>query len=278
MDKQDLLTLYDTQLRIDIEYPGVRKETLPYLVRFVRPAPGMNYISYSRLAERDLDPVIQEQIAYFAPMNQPFSWHVYDHDSPPRLKDRLVAHGFAPDNDPDAIMVLDVQDASPVLLAPVTIDVRRVTRRDQLDEVVQIESQIWGGDFGWLKQRLGEHLDIPNYLCIYVAYMDGQPACSSWVYFHPRSQFAGLFGGATLPAFRQRGLYTAALAVRLQARLERADFRDAIGPNRLFGQSSLPQAKATGLHGADSLLSVDRNLDRAGLSHRLIYRAGCQLR
>lgn len=221
MDRHELLALYDTQLRIDIEYPRVRKETLPHLVRFIRPVPGMNYVSYSRLDEHDLDAVIQEQIAYFAPLNQPFSWHVYDHDSPPGLTDRLLAHGFAPDDDPDAIMVLDAQDASPALLTPVTIDVRRITQRDQLDEVVQIEAQVWGGDFSWLKQRLGEHLEIPDYLSVYVAYVDGQPACSSWVYFHAHSQFAGLFGGATLPAFRQRGLYTAALAVRVQEAIRR---------------------------------------------------------
>jgi len=221
MDKQDLLALYDTQLRIEIEYPGVRKEAFPHLVRFIKPAPGMNFISYSRLNEADLDAVIQEQVAYFAPMPQPFSWHVCDHDSPPDLKDHLMAQGFAPDDDPDAVMVLDVPDALPALLAPVTLDVRRVTQRDQLDEVVQIESQIWGGDFGWLKQRLGEHLEIPDYLSVYVAYVDGQPACSGWVYFHPRSQFAGLFGGATLPAFRQRGLYTAVLAVRVQEAIRR---------------------------------------------------------
>jgi hypothetical protein len=221
MDKQELLTLYDTELRIKIEYPRVRKETFPHLVRFIKPAPGMNTISYSRLDEDELDAVIQEQIAYFAPLNQPFSWHVCDHDSPPRLMERLLAHGFAPDDDPDAVMVLDVPDVLPALLAPVTLDVRRVTQRDQLDEVVQIESQIWGGDFGWLKQRLGEHLEIPDYLSVYVAYVDGQPACSSWVYFHPRSQFAGLFGGATLPAFRQRGLYTAVLAIRVQEAIQR---------------------------------------------------------
>src|SRR5512145_2311306 len=116
MDKQDLLNLYDHQLRIEIEYPGDRKEALPQLVRFIKPAPGMNFISYSRLDESDLDAVIQEQIAYFAPMPQPFSWHVCDHASPPVLKDRLLAHGFAPDDDPDAVMVLDVQDASPTLL------------------------------------------------------------------------------------------------------------------------------------------------------------------
>jgi len=173
MDKQELLTLYDTELRIKIEYPRVRKETFPHLVRFIKPAPGMNFISYSRLDEHDLDAVIQEQVAYFAPLSQPFSWHVCDHDLPPRLMERLLAHGFAPDDDPDAVMVLDVPDVLPDLLAPVTLDVRRVTQRDELDEVVQIESQIWGGDFGWLKQRLGEHLEIPDYLSVYVAYVDG---------------------------------------------------------------------------------------------------------
>jgi len=216
MDQQDLLALYDAQLRIEIEYPGVRKEAFPQLVRFIKPAPGMNYVSYSRLDKANLDAIIQEQIAYFSTMDQPFSWHVYEHDTPPDLKDRLLAHGFAPDDDPDAVMVLEAQEASPALLSPVAIDIRRITQRDQLDDVVQIEAQVWGGDFGWLKQRLGDHLEIPDYLSVYVAYVDGQPACSSWIYFHPHNQFAGLFGGATLPAFRARGLYTAVLAIRVQ--------------------------------------------------------------
>jgi hypothetical protein len=90
-----------------------------------------------------------------------------------------------------------------------------------LDDVVQVEAQVLGGDFGWLKQRLSQHLEIPDYLSVYVAYVDEQPACSGWIYFHPHSQFAGLFGGATLPTYRQRGLYTAVLAVRVQEAVRR---------------------------------------------------------
>lgn len=220
MNKQELLALYDKQLRIEIEYPDVRKEIFPHLVRFIKPAPGMNFISYSRLEEMDLAAAIQEQIAYFAPMPQPFSWHVYDHDTPPELKDHLVAQGFAPDDDPDAVMVLDTQ-AAPALLQSVTVDVRRITQHEQLDDVVRVEEQVWGGDFSWLKQRLAAHLKIPDYLSVYVAYVDEQPACSGWLYFHPHSQFAGLFGGATLPAYRQHGLYTTVLAVRVQEAIRR---------------------------------------------------------
>lgn len=45
---------------------------------------------------------------------------------------------------------------------------------------------------------------------------DGQPASAAWVYFPKNSQFASLWGGSTLNDFRNRGLYTALLAVRAQ--------------------------------------------------------------
>ncbi len=217
----DLLTLYDQELRIDIDYPDVRKESFPRLVRFIRPVSGMNFIAYSRLDESEIDATIEAQIAYFAPMNQPFSWHVYAHDQPPHLKDRLLAHGFAPDDDPDTVMVLDLHAAPAALLAPVTADVRRLTRPDQLADVVTVLTQVWGGDFAWFRPRVEGHMVIADYLSLYVAYVDGQPACSGWTYFHPHSQFASLYGGSTVEMYRQRGLYTAVLAVRVQEAIAR---------------------------------------------------------
>jgi hypothetical protein len=221
MNTDELLALYDKEQRIEIEYPGVQKEAFPDLVRFVRPAPGMNYVSYSRLDEATMDATIQQQIAFFCQMDQPFSWHIYDHDMPPNLGDRLVEHGFMADDDPDAVMVLDVREASPALLEPVGDSIRLIAQQDQLDDVARIEEQVWGGDFAWLKKRLAPHLEIPGYLSVYVAYVEEQPACSGWVYFHPNSQFAGLFGGATVAEHRKLGLYTAVLATRVQEAIRR---------------------------------------------------------
>jgi GNAT superfamily N-acetyltransferase len=221
MDKKGLLALYDQELRIEIEIPGVQKEATPDLVRIVRPAPGMNYILYSRLGEAEVDAVIQEQIAFFSQMEQPFSWHVYDHDWPPDLKDRLVSHGFIADDDPDAVMVLELGDALSELLEPVAKDVRRITQQDQLEDIAQIEAQVYGSDFTWLKGRLSSHLEVPGYLSLYVAYVEEQPVSTGWIHFHPKSQFASLFGGATLSEYRQRGLYTAVLAARAQEAIRR---------------------------------------------------------
>lgn len=224
MNTQDILALYNQQQRIDIEYPDMQKEVLPHIIRFLRPAPCMSFVLYSHLDETNAGATIQEQIAYFTQRNQPFSWKVYEYDTPAELKDRLMSHGFQPDlepDDPGAVMVLDLQEAPPTLLEPVTADVRRIERRDQLEDVIRVEEQVWGGDFGWIETRLGNHLDIPGYLSVYGAYLDGQPACSGWVYYHRRSQFASLWGGSTLPAHRRRGLYTAVLAVRVQEAIQR---------------------------------------------------------
>lgn len=220
MDLPEILSLFDRQQRIEIEYPGMRKDVLPNVVRFVRPAPGMSFILHSRLDERTADAEIREQIAFFTQLNQRFEWKAYAHDAPPDLENRLVAHGFQPEN-PDAVMVLDLQAAPSALLRPVAADVRRITRRDQLGDVIAVETQVWGGDFGWIRQRLGDHLEIPNYVSVYVAYVDGQPACTGWVYYHPHGQFADLWGGSTLPDYRGRGLYTAVLAARVQEAVQR---------------------------------------------------------
>jgi hypothetical protein len=220
MDNQALLALFDKELRIEIEHPGMVKERLPQIVRFSRPAPGANFVLYSRLDESNADRIIEEQIARFGLLGQPFHWDLFDHDPPADLRDRLVAHGFAPQNR-DAVMALDLQAAPPALLAPVTADVRRLTERSQLSEVVQIEEQVWGGTFGWITNRLGEHMALPGYLSVYVAYHDGRPGCAAWIYFHQGSHFASLWGGATVPDLRRHGLYTAVLACRAQEAIRR---------------------------------------------------------
>jgi GNAT superfamily N-acetyltransferase len=226
-DRETLL-LYDLEQRIAIEHPGARKETLPAsplwalpaFVRFIRPAPGMNMILYSRVDEAHLDQAIDEQVAYFQPLGQPFEWIVYEHDSPPGLKARLEAHGFQCD-EPEPLLVLDLHQAPPALLEPVTHDVRRITQQEGLEDVVQVMQQVYGSDFGWIRQRLGSHLKLPEYLSVYIAYAGGHPACAGWIYFHPRSHFAGLWGGSTVAEHRRKGLYTALLALRVQEAIRR---------------------------------------------------------
>lgn len=220
MEQEAILALYDQEQRIEIEYPDMRKEILPHVVRFVRPGPGMSQIRFSSVDEYNADQVIAEQIEYFRPHDGPFSWKLYSHDRPADLGERLAGHNFVGDES-EPVMILDLHHSPAALLEPVTADVRRLTRPEQLDDVIQIMAQVWGGSFDWMRGRMGPHLEIPGYLSLYVAYAQGNPACAGWTYFYKNSHFAGIFGGSTLPAYRKQGLYTAVLATRVQEAIQR---------------------------------------------------------
>lgn len=216
-----LLDLYDREMRIEVEYPGMVKEAFPDLVRFLRPGPAMSFVSYSRLTAENADERIREQIERFAGWEGPFSWDLYSHDQPPDLLDRLIASGFEPEEEPGAVMVLDLHQAPESLFETSGVPIRRIESREQLSDVIRIEEGVWGGSFAWIEERLGGNLEIPGYLSVYIAEVDGQPASAAWIYFFPNSHFAGLFGGATLAEQRGKGLYTALLSIRAREARQR---------------------------------------------------------
>jgi len=215
MNKINVLARYDKELRIHIMYPEARREVNGEVVRFVRRAPGMNFVGFTFADESKLDRVIHEQLDYFIPLNQPFTWKVYAHDLLPSLKTKLAHHNFLEDDEPGDIMTLDLHDAPAYLFQPANVDIRRINNPEGLRDVVQVLDQVYGNDNSWVYNRLGLHLSIPGYLSVYVAYVENQPASVAWTYF-PKGHFATLYGGATLPEQRGKGLYTSLLATRLK--------------------------------------------------------------
>lgn len=214
METDKILQKFTRQMRIEMTYPDMEKEISPNIVRFLRPAPGMSFVLYSSLDLVLADREIQSQIDYFTRKKLPFSWKVYDYDRPHDLVKRLVDLGFTPDP-PDDVMVLDMVDTPSTLLSLPGRDVRQIEAR-HLGDVVQVLENVWGGNFNWVYQRLGAHLTVPDYLSVFVAYIDGQPGCAGWIYYHPGSEFASLWGGSTVPTVRNKGLYSAILAARMQ--------------------------------------------------------------
>jgi hypothetical protein len=79
METEAILTLYDLEQRINIEYPSVRKEQRPHVIRYVSEAGGPHFILYSRLAGADVEAVIAEEQAYFGPLGE-VEWKVYAHE------------------------------------------------------------------------------------------------------------------------------------------------------------------------------------------------------
>lgn len=220
MDIQTVLAQYTQEQRIAITFPGMRRDVTDSIIRHVRPAPGMSTIIFSDLDSTTADAVIREQIAYFRSINQSFAWKVCSGDQPSDLIERLRAHGCVID-EVEAVMVLDLAETPTALQAPISADVRAITKRTDLRDVIAVEHTVWNQNCDWITERLGDHLDIPGYLNVYVAYIDERPASAGWIYFSEQSQFASLWGGSTIAEYRGRGLYTALLAARIQAAIRR---------------------------------------------------------
>ncbi|PWB69648.1 MAG: hypothetical protein C3F07_19185 [Anaerolineales bacterium] len=215
MNTNSVLTTYDKDLRLHVVYPEARKEITDDVVRFIRQAPGMNFVSFTFADEHKLPGVIEREVAYLQPLNQPFTWKVYEHDRLPSLAENLTRRGFVSDGDPGDVMVLAVKDAPAHLSERGDADIRRITAREGLKDVVSVLDGVYGGSNTWVHERIGGHLQIPGYLSMYAAYVDDQPVSVAWTYFPP-GHFATLFGGSTLPEYRGRGLYTSLLARRLR--------------------------------------------------------------
>jgi len=220
MNKNGLLICYDKDLRLHVNYPEARKEITNDVVRFIRRAPGMNFVSFTFADCPELDRVISKEISYLAPMEQPFTWKVYEHDCLPMMGNALLANGFASDNEPAAVMILDVNQVPASRYKAAKAEVRLITDQDGLKDIVQVLDGVYGGHNDWVYERMGLHLQIPGYLSMYAAYVDGQPASIAWTYF-PGRNFATLFGGTTLAEYRKRGLYTSLLHLRLKEIRER---------------------------------------------------------
>ncbi len=216
MDAQQILALFDKEQRQEVLYSDTRREVTPPVIRHLSRYTPDGSIIYTWLTPANIDTTIRDQIDYFENLGHDFEWKVYSHDQPADLKDRLTAHGFEIE-EPEALVVLDLEKAPATLWQPIMADVRRITDPDKLSDVSSVEEQVWQEDFSWLARRMADDLrQNSEHLSVYVGYMDGVAASAAWIYFHAGSQFASLWGGSTLPAFRKRGLYSALLATRAQ--------------------------------------------------------------
>lgn len=221
MKPEELLKIYDQEQRIGFEMPGVLREHTGRVIRHTIWAEKEGFISYSALDEASADAEIASQVDYFRSLGYSFEWKLYDHDRPADLKERLLAHGFAA-GEPEALVVLDLEEAPRVLHLGDTSRVERVTTWEGIQAIMAMEETVWQEDKTGLGKYLYDELAAyPDRLSVFAIWESGQVASAAWVRYHPGTRFASLWGGSTLPGARGRGYYTALLAARAREAFER---------------------------------------------------------
>lgn len=219
MEPDLVLAAFDAEVRRSVQPDGSggRMEAGPLLVRSVTvDGQGWSGIIWSGLGEADADAVIAEQVAYFAARGERFEWKLYDYDRPPDLGERLLAAGFAAE-DEEWFMVAEVPEAPAEVVLPPGVHLLPVTDEAGLDLLIDVQDRVFGTDHAWLRRSLLAQLrDRPEVTAMVVAMAGDQPVCSARAEFLPGSSFASLWGGGTLPGWRGKGIYRALVAYRSQ--------------------------------------------------------------
>jgi GNAT superfamily N-acetyltransferase len=178
-------------------------------------AEKFGFIVYSKLSEDQVDAAIDAQIDYYSRLGIEFEWKVYDYDQPADLKERLSQRGFEI-GEAEALVVLDLQEHPEVPAYPVSPLVRRITDAQGVDAIMQMEESVWGTSHAQHAEHMKRGTEKPSRpvgnLCglRWRAGWSARPGSTSI----PEQEFASLWGGSTLPAYRRQGLYTSLLAVR----------------------------------------------------------------
>lgn len=222
MNPQAVLALFDRQMRREApaDAPEARIEHVGGVVRHVGTDHGWNGILWSDLDSGTADAAIREQIAHFTSLGREFEWKLYAHDRPADLADRLRAAGFTPEPE-ETLMVARIAELPTDVAPPDGIELRPVTDAAGVALLADVHQQAFGTDASHWQQLLDQLQRQPDTVAAVVAMAGEEPVSGARMEFPPGAEFASLWGGGTVPAWRGRGVYRSLVALRAQAAAER---------------------------------------------------------
>lgn len=216
-DEPAMLAAFERQVRRDPrpDDPGDRVEREDGVVRVVSSSGGWSGVVWSDLDENSAPAAIAAQIARFAAMRGRWEWKHYSYDRPADLPERLSAAGFVPEP-VEALLIADTAALAPDPTPPAGVRLLPVTDRTGIELLVRVHDEVFGGDHGAVGDAiLARMRERPGTVAAVVAMAGETPIAAGRVDFSTGTEFAGLWGGGTLPAWRGRGVFRALVAHRV---------------------------------------------------------------
>jgi ribosomal protein S18 acetylase RimI-like enzyme len=135
------------------------------------------------------------------------------------LHDILMAHGFAPD-DTESIMIGEARLLDVEVSVPASVTLRRVTDEADVRAMSAMQDVAFGDAVSDRSaDALLHRLALGDGMELWVAEAAGQVVGAGRLEPVPGSDFAGIWGGAVLTAWRGRGIYRALTAARARSAL-----------------------------------------------------------
>jgi hypothetical protein len=223
MDSAGLLRAYDEQLRTDAEVASalvVQRYGPLYLAAYEG---GRGFVTYRDLGSADVDDLVTAALAHYRPdlAIEEIEWKTRAHDRAPGLHEALTGHGFVPD-EPESIMIGEAAALTADVPLPDGVTLRRVSDEPDVRAMCEMQDIAFGHtDADRMTPELLRRLRSGVGLELWVAQAEGRIVSAGRLELVEDSDFAGVWGGATLHEWRGRGIYRALIAARARSALAR---------------------------------------------------------
>lgn len=118
-------------------------------------------------------------------------------------------------------MVADINELSTDVELPEGVHLQSVTGPSGVDLAADVHEQAFGTSAVRLRHRMLSQLaGKPETFSMVVATAGDLPVCAARMELHPGTDFASLWGGGTVAAWRGRGIYRALVAHRARIAAE----------------------------------------------------------
>ncbi|GEK78999.1 GNAT family N-acetyltransferase [Agrococcus baldri] len=227
-ERSRLLAAYDEQLRGRPDAPSALAIDALGPLWLTTYAGGRVLITYRDLGGADaagVHTLVADALAHCRadPAVVHVDWKSRGHDAAPVLHEALTEHGFEPD-DPESIMIGPAAALAVDAPLPEGVTLRQVREEPDVRAFAELESAVFGGGVEPTVRALTGRLAVDPLMEIWVAEArrpDGSRLVVSGGRLEPvaGTDFAGLWGGATLAGWRRRGIYRALTAARARSAL-----------------------------------------------------------
>ncbi|GAA1912057.1 GNAT family N-acetyltransferase [Nocardioides marmoribigeumensis] len=226
--RDEMLRAYDRDLRGDAEVVGAVKVTpLGPVVLAEFDDGGGGFVSYRSLGDLDgeaLDELVAEVVAFFRDRTamERFEWKTRGHDLPADLVDHLVAAGLEAEEE-ETVMIGEAASLVVDLDLPDGVVVRRLEAgasdvEIELAALLEMQAGVFGESWGSVRSGLEGMARGDEY---WVVEHEGRIVSGGRLVGVEGTEFAGVWGGSTVPEWRGRGLYRALVSARARSALGR---------------------------------------------------------
>ncbi len=229
----EMLRAYDRDLRGDAEVVGAARLTAmdPVLLAEFDDGGGgfVSYRSLEGLEGAALDRLVADVVAFFRDRTdaERFEWKTRGHDAPADLADHLTAAGLVA-QDEETVMVGEAAALVVDLDLPEGVAVRRLEHgvpglEHDLAALLDMQAGVFGQSWGSVASALDGMGRGEEYWVVEAPSPQGGTRIVSGgrLVCVEGTEFAGVWGGATVPEWRGRGLYRALVSARSRSALAR---------------------------------------------------------